>query len=200
MLCSADRAISLLPSDSKKVYRHQASCAPTLSKRSSSSDAWLHPFKEQKLILVGEQRMAVFDDVQPWEEKLGKYAHSLDWHQGVPTHVQVKPEPVEFDTGEPLKAGCQHFIDCITGNKRPHTDGWEGLRVLKVLKLAQQSLDNGSAVIELAQFDENRKEADFFAHPTAVIDDEVEIGADDGDPSPRLQYLSHKNFERIHYV
>jgi UDP-2-acetamido-3-amino-2,3-dideoxy-glucuronate N-acetyltransferase len=39
--------------------------------------SWLHPFKEQKLVVVGENKMAVFDDTQPWEDKLLLYPHQI---------------------------------------------------------------------------------------------------------------------------
>ena len=37
--------------------------------------SWLHPFKEQKLVVVGDAGMAVFDDGQPWERKLTLFRH-----------------------------------------------------------------------------------------------------------------------------
>jgi len=54
--------------------------------------SWLHPFKEQKLVVVGERQMAVFDDTAPWEEKLQLYPHSIDWNDNVPV-VPIKPMP-----------------------------------------------------------------------------------------------------------
>ena len=41
--------------------------------------SWLHPFKDQKLVVVGDQKMAVFDDTLPWEEKLLIYPHHVNW-------------------------------------------------------------------------------------------------------------------------
>jgi predicted dehydrogenase len=37
--------------------------------------SWLHPFKEQKLIIIGEKKMAVFEDTQPWEKKITLFPH-----------------------------------------------------------------------------------------------------------------------------
>jgi len=45
--------------------------------------SWLHPFKEQKLV-VGDKQMAVFDDTAPWEDKLLLYPHSIDWQDNIP--------------------------------------------------------------------------------------------------------------------
>ena len=41
--------------------------------------SWLHPFKEQKLVVVGDRKMAVFDDTAPWPQKLALYPHSVEW-------------------------------------------------------------------------------------------------------------------------
>jgi len=46
--------------------------------------SWLHPFKEQKLVVVGNRKMAVFDDTQPWEEKLLLYSHQIRWENYMP--------------------------------------------------------------------------------------------------------------------
>lgn len=41
--------------------------------------SWLHPFKVQQLIVVGDRKMAVFDDTRPWPEKLLLYGHEIRW-------------------------------------------------------------------------------------------------------------------------
>ena len=46
--------------------------------------SWLHPFKEQKLVVVGESGMAVFDDGLDWSEKLKLYPHQVNWVNGQP--------------------------------------------------------------------------------------------------------------------
>ena len=73
--------------------------------------SWLHPFKEQKLIVVGDKKMAVFDDVS--EEKLFLYSHTIEWQHRQPVAVKSSPEKVSLTLTEPLKAECQHFLDCI---------------------------------------------------------------------------------------
>jgi UDP-2-acetamido-3-amino-2,3-dideoxy-glucuronate N-acetyltransferase len=103
--------------------------------------SWLHPFKEQKLVLVGSEGMAVFDDTQPWENKVVHYAHRIEIQDGIPVPAKADPINVELVEDEPLKLECQHFIDCATTGETPRTDGYEGLRVLKVLQAAQDALD-----------------------------------------------------------
>jgi len=109
--------------------------------------SWLHPFKEQKLIVVGDKKMAVFDDVS--DKKLCLYPHTIEWYNRQPIAVKANPDIVTLDLVEPLKAECQHFIDCISNGHHPRTDGHEGLRVLRVLNACGTSLRAGGAKIDL---------------------------------------------------
>lgn len=101
--------------------------------------SWLHPYKEQKLVVVGSKAMVVFDDVS--EEKLCVYPHGIGWINGkIPVAQKAQRYPVLIKNKEPLKEELLHFIDCIVNRKAPRTDGAEGLRVLKVLERAEKSL------------------------------------------------------------
>jgi UDP-2-acetamido-3-amino-2,3-dideoxy-glucuronate N-acetyltransferase len=100
---------------------------------------WLHPFKEQKLVVVGKDKMAVFDDVN--EEKLLIYPHKIDFIEGdIPVARKAQSYPVNFELKEPLREELLHFIDCLENKKTPKTDGEEGLKVLKVLERAEKQL------------------------------------------------------------
>lgn len=103
--------------------------------------SWLHPFKEQKLVVVGSAGMAVFDDSQPWQSKVQYYAHKIEEQDGLPVALKANAINIELVEDEPLKLECQHFIDCVANGITPRTDGREGLSVLKVLQSAQDSLD-----------------------------------------------------------
>jgi UDP-2-acetamido-3-amino-2,3-dideoxy-glucuronate N-acetyltransferase len=108
--------------------------------------SWLHPFKEQKLVVIGERRMAVFDDVRK-TEKLQIYDKKIDLVNG--QFVAEKPVAgtVEFPTDEPLHLECRHFLECVRTRATPRTDGHDGWRVLKVLEASQRSLSmNGEPV------------------------------------------------------
>lgn len=97
--------------------------------------SWLHPFKEQRLVVVGDKAMAVFEDSQPdWDKKLVMYRHKVDMSGAVPQPIKAEPEYIEVPKGEPLKLECQHFIDCINSGETPLTDAEEALRVLRVLE------------------------------------------------------------------
>lgn len=94
--------------------------------------SWLHQFKEQKLIVVGDRKMAVSDDMER-KDKLLLYPRSIDWKDNVPVGNKTDAQPVELDQGEPLRAECRHSLDCVATRTKSRTAGEEGLRVLSVL-------------------------------------------------------------------
>ena len=137
--------------------------------------SWLHPFKEQKLVVVGDKKMAVFDDTQPWEEKLLLYPHRIDWQNNIPIPAKAKSERVTVPQSEPLMCECLHFLECVQNNTPPKTDGKEGLAVLRILNAAQSCL-NAKEAPEHDAFPSRPECRDFWAHDTSVIDDKVHIG------------------------
>ncbi len=141
--------------------------------------SWLHPYKEQKLVVVGDRKMAVFDDTKHWEDKLLLYPHQIKWENGIPTAAKAEAERVAVSQQEPLKQECEHFLNCVARLRRPTTDGREGLVVLKVLKASQRSLDSGGGRIELdwAERKGHPPGEDVFIHPTAILDPDAEVAA-----------------------
>lgn len=135
--------------------------------------SWLNPFKEQKLTVVGSRGMAVFDDTKPWKEKLVLHREPVVWTEGrVPAPAKSPAEPVVPAEREPLREECAHFLACCESRQAPRTDGAEGLRVLRVLRAAQASLErDGEAV------DPRAPRAAYFAHPTAIVDPKAVVGA-----------------------
>jgi len=131
--------------------------------------SWLHPFKEQKLVVVGSKAMAVFDDMS--QEKLYIYPHKIEWQNGkIPVAQKADCHSVPIDKKEPLKEELKHFMDCVQSRNKPLTDGIEGLNVLKVLELAEKGLrkkDNGSS---------KEKNNNYFVHESSYIDHNVKIG------------------------
>ncbi|MFO0773145.1 MAG: Gfo/Idh/MocA family oxidoreductase [Nitrospiraceae bacterium] len=132
--------------------------------------SWLHPYKEQKLVVVGDKQMAVFDDTEKIN-KLVLYPHSIDWKDNFPTPSKAEAQPVPLDWQEPLRAECQHFLDCMVTRQTPRTDGREGLRVLTVLQQCQEALERKVPTVPAAT-----PKTKFFAHQSAFIDEGVEIG------------------------
>lgn len=134
---------------------------------------WLNPYKEQKMSIIGEKGMLLFDDVLK-ENKLTLYPEYIKFS----SDINSIPEPVKnnainiecnFDKS-PLLKECEHFINCCKTRNTPITDGNEGLRVLKVLNNLQESLINNKMI-----YLKNKKEK-YFKHETAIIDDGAEIG------------------------
>ena len=145
--------------------------------------SWLHPFKEQTLVVVGDRKMAVFNDTKPWEDKLWLFPHSIEWKQNMPIPIRAEPERLDIEQFEPLRQECLHFLDCISNGTTPITDGNEGMRVLRILNASQHSLDNHGRKISLEKITKEfastiQYKENIFVHNTAEIDDGVEIGAE----------------------
>ena len=108
--------------------------------------SWLHPFKEQKLVVVGSRKMAVFDDVIK-EGKLKIFDKGIEWKDGRPVTRQTAESTHLFPEVEPLREELAHFVECVRSRKPPRTDGANGLRVLRVLDACQRSIaGNGQPV------------------------------------------------------
>ena len=146
--------------------------------------SWLHPFKDQKLVVVGDRKMAVFDDTQPWNDKLLLYPHQIQWKNHMPVPNKADAERVDIHEEEPLRQECLHFMECMSGGSEPITDGEEGLKVLNILNASQASLNACGKKIELKTVAEgsgiagasNFAAPEYFVHPTAVVDDNVTVG------------------------
>ncbi|MGQ9678681.1 MAG: Gfo/Idh/MocA family oxidoreductase [bacterium] len=112
--------------------------------------SWLHPFKEQRLVVVGSKQMAVFED-NGSGASLALYPHDIRWHQGrIPVALKGEKVPIEVPNDEPLRIECEHFLESVATRIPPLTDGHEGLKVLEVLSVAQQSLEKAGRVITLS--------------------------------------------------
>ncbi len=134
--------------------------------------SWLHPYKEQKLIVVGSKAMAVFDDVS--KEKLLLYPHSIEWQEGkIPIAHKAEYQVIPVKTKEPLKEELIHFLECIEERKRPRTDGEEGLKVLKVLEKAEVSLRQPG---HMGITERSTAPKEYFVHESAYVDEGVSIG------------------------
>ncbi len=100
--------------------------------------SWLHPFKEQRLVVVGSRKMATFDDVA---KQLVLHDQRVDMDtEEQPVPIKGPGEDVAFAPDEPLRLECEAFLQAIATRIPPLTDGESGLRVLNVLEAAQRSL------------------------------------------------------------
>jgi UDP-2-acetamido-3-amino-2,3-dideoxy-glucuronate N-acetyltransferase len=151
--------------------------------------SWLHPFKEQKLIVVGSKAMAVFDDVS--KEKLFLYPHKIEWKQGkIPVAHKAEYEVIPLEKAEPLKEELRHFIGCVVERKQPKTDGHEGLRVLKILESAEISLKSCPSPLAHSPSPLVFRHLPFapsiFVHESAYVDENVQIGE-----GTKIWYFTH---------
>src|SRR5260370_15364458 len=137
--------------------------------------SWLHPIKEQRLVVVGSEKMAVFDDTA--ENKLVLYPHKVEWKNRIPTAVKADAQVVALEEREPLRAECQHFLDCVQTRTTPVSNGAEGLRVLRVLDACQRAMRNGVVALEAAPAVAATQEKPYFVHESAYADQCDEIGA-----------------------
>lgn len=116
--------------------------------------SWLDPHKVRKLTIVGSDKMAVFDDLEA-NEKLKIYDKGAKLSQEYNTfaeYVGLRFGDITIpyvQSGEPLRAECLHFIDCVMNRKTPTSDGRDGLRVIRVLDAAQRSLKNNGVPVTL---------------------------------------------------
>ncbi|RMH70468.1 MAG: oxidoreductase [Gemmatimonadetes bacterium] len=145
--------------------------------------SWLHPFKEQRLVAIGDRSMAVLEDSRK-EDKLILYPKGIDWINGEPQKREGEYQVIDHDSKLPLTAQLEHFIDCIEHNKTPITDGKSAITVLEILEQAQHRLEEKPA----PDLDIPKPESkpDYFVHPLAVVDEGCEIGT-----GTKIWHFSH---------
>ncbi len=116
--------------------------------------SWFDPHKIRKMTLVGADKMATFDDMDA-SEKIRIYDKGADVSGsvvGFEQSVNIRSGDIlipKTPSGEPLRAECLHFLDCVEHGKTPRSDGRDGLRVVRVLEAAERSLKAGGAPVNL---------------------------------------------------
>ena len=158
-------------------YLHQEVADVTITTMSFKSGvrahifvSWLHPYKEQKLVVVGDRKMAEFNDTNP-KDKLLLYSHAIEWIERKPVPHPKQPEIIEVPSEEPLRIECQDFLQCMRTRKKPKVDGHKGLEVLRIISRCQKSLEGGGQIILLEE--DSRK---FFVHETSLVEEPSSIG------------------------
>ena len=111
--------------------------------------SWLHPFKEQRLVVVGDKKMAIFNDVAPFGEKLQLYPQNVEFEGSIPLLKKEEAEFVEHANTEPLREECAHFLECIQSRQQPLTNAQSGIDVLKVLHACQKSIELNGVPVSL---------------------------------------------------
>jgi len=134
--------------------------------------SWLHPYKEQKLVVVGDRKMAVFDDTSA-DRKLQIYDEGIEWVNRIPVPRKKDPVAIEVEQAEPLRRECVHFLDCVRNGTPAKTDGRSALSVLEILNACESSLAMEGRPVNIGRSEARRS---YFVHETACVDEEVSIG------------------------
>lgn len=103
--------------------------------------SWLHPFKEQRMVVIGSEGMLTFEDTLK-TEKLKFYKKGFKINDGNIEKFDADFEAVEFGDAQPLAEEQKHFFECILKNLKPRADGRHALEVLEVLERASNKLKN----------------------------------------------------------
>jgi predicted dehydrogenase len=121
--------------------------------------SWLDPRKVREMTIVGSKRMIVYDDVAPLEkirifdvrvERPPHYDTFAEFHYAY--HYGDVYAPY-IRQEEPLKTECQHFLDCINGNKTPLSGGRQGLEMVRILEASSLSLKQKGSAVRLDQLE-----------------------------------------------
>jgi UDP-2-acetamido-3-amino-2,3-dideoxy-glucuronate N-acetyltransferase len=100
-------------------------------------------------VVVGDQKMAIFNDVAPFGEKLQLYPQNVEFDGPMPILKKEDAEFVEHENTEPLLEECKHFLECIQSRKQSLTNAHSGMEVLKVLHACQQSIEQNGVPVSL---------------------------------------------------
>ena len=103
--------------------------------------SWLHPFKEHRLVVIGNKGMIVFEDSLS-QNKLKYYPKGFTKINHELTKFEGDFETIDFDNLSPLEEEQKHFFNSIINNQEPLTNGDHALEVLKILEEAQKKLYN----------------------------------------------------------
>lgn len=101
--------------------------------------SWLHPFKEQRMVVIGDDGILVFEDSLP-EKKLKFYPKGFHKVHGRLEKFEGDCQIIDFPQDQPLTLEHQHFYECISNRTNPLTDGMHALQVLEILEKASSEL------------------------------------------------------------
>jgi predicted dehydrogenase len=117
--------------------------------------SWLDPHKERKMTVVGNKKMAVFDDMQASEKvRIYDKGAEVEGYVSFGEAISIRTGDIvipKIDGKEPLSLECQHFVDCVVDNKKPMSSGQEGLAVTEILEAGQKSLEQGGVPVQIGE-------------------------------------------------
>ena len=101
--------------------------------------SWLHPFKEHRLVIIGDKGMLVFED-NVKDDKLKFYKKGFKRVNGKLEKFESEPETINFPDKQPLAEEQKHFFNSVLNNSTPLTDGKHAYEVLKILEEAHKKI------------------------------------------------------------
>jgi predicted dehydrogenase len=119
--------------------------------------SWLNPQKVRQITVVGDKKMAVWNDLE-----MQHPIHIYDRHVEIPevadTYLEFKTAVVDggvylpnVKLNQPLQAECEHFLECVEKGTKPHSDGESGLGVVLALEAATRSMREQSRVTAIEE-------------------------------------------------
>ena len=107
--------------------------------------SWIHPFKEQRLVVVGSRGMISFDDAS-MEKSIRYYHKYVGWRGEKPVALEEPDEIVCYEKGMPLTEELKYFVENLDC-QLDVSNGKTGHSVIKVLEAVQQQLTSGGQTV-----------------------------------------------------
>lgn len=137
---------------------------------------WLHPFKEHRLVVIGDKSMVVFEDTKE-RDKLILYPKGIDWIKGEPIKRDEGFQVIGYEDIPPLQAELAHFRECVLTGTPPLTSVRNGIKVLEILEQAQAKLEKHAHELPPTPVAPRLSaKTNYFVHDTARVDEGCEIG------------------------
>ena len=134
--------------------------------------SWLHPFKEQRQVVIGTKGMLSFEDSSQ-DKQLLFYEKGIDWVKGEPVKREGPTEIIAYDKTPPLLLELQYFAERLDGKEIKIAGSQNAVDVLEILVKATYVLSNAPAAHSAKDPNASRN---YYVHPTAIVDDNVRIG------------------------
>ncbi len=147
--------------------------------------SWLHPFKEQRLVVIGSRGMLSFEDSSR-EKQILFYEKGIDWIKGEPIKRDGPTDVIPYNPAMALTEEMKYFVDHLDGAPIEIADGRNGVEVLDILESATKSMNGKlNRSVEKSGIEKEDKTG-YFIHPLAIVDEGVKIGA-----GTKIWHFSH---------
>ncbi|MCK9303673.1 MAG: Gfo/Idh/MocA family oxidoreductase [Bacteroidales bacterium] len=101
--------------------------------------SWLHPFKEQRIVVIGSKGMISFDDATK-DKELHFYNKHIDFENGQPVKIENPDEIIEYESKMPLEEELKYFVANL-GKHLGKNSGEDGLEVVRILTEVENEIN-----------------------------------------------------------